>query len=68
MDGRAWFETGRTDNAKIIFQVKSGGVARGDVARLRGDMQRENAAFAVLAEPRPLVSIGTRRWGVATTR
>ena len=41
--------TGKDDNAKIIFQVKSGGVKRGDIATLRGDMGRENApALAVL--------------------
>jgi hypothetical protein len=35
-------------SAKIIFQVKSGAVKRGDIATLRGDMGRENAALAVL--------------------
>ena len=40
--------TGKQDNAKIIFQVKSGGVNRGDIATLRGDMGREKAALAVL--------------------
>ena len=48
IDGTAFFQTGRTDSAKIIFQVKSGGVQRGDVARLRGDMERVNAALGVL--------------------
>ena len=48
IDGRAWFKTGRTDTAKIIFQVKSGGVRRSDIATLRGDMQRERAELAVL--------------------
>lgn len=48
IDARAYFLTGKTDNAKVIFQVKSGVVERGDVARLRGDMARENAALAVL--------------------
>lgn len=48
IDGRAYFKTGKHDNAKIIFQVKSGGVNRGDVAQLRGDMDREEAALAVL--------------------
>lgn len=48
IDATAYFKTGRTDNAKIIFQVKSGGVKRGDIATLRGDMGRENAALAVL--------------------
>jgi site-specific DNA-methyltransferase (adenine-specific) len=48
IDARAFFKTGRVDNAKIIFQVKSGGVKRGDIATLRGDMQREGAAMATL--------------------
>ena len=48
VDGIAFFKTGKTDNAKIIFQVKSGGVKRGDIATLRGDMEREQAALAVL--------------------
>jgi DNA modification methylase len=48
IDARANFMTGTNDNAKIIFQVKSGGVKRGDIATLRGDMGRENAALAVL--------------------
>ena len=48
IDGIAFFKTGKTDNAKIIFQVKSGGVKRGDIATLRGDMGREEAALAVL--------------------
>ncbi len=48
IDGIAYFRTTNTDNAKIILQVKSGGVKRGDIATLRGDMQRELAAMAVL--------------------
>ncbi len=60
IDGRAFFKTGKHDNAKIIFQVKSGGVNRGDIAQLRGDMGREQAALAVLItleEPsRPMIS------------
>ena len=48
IDARAFFMTGKDDNARIIFQVKSGGVKRGDIATLRGDMGRENAALAVL--------------------
>jgi DNA modification methylase len=48
IDAIAYFLTGKNDNAKIIFQVKSGGVKRGDVATLRGDMEREGAALAVL--------------------
>jgi site-specific DNA-methyltransferase (adenine-specific) len=48
IDAVAYFLTGKNENAKIIFQVKSGGVKRGDIATLRGDMGRENAALAVL--------------------
>jgi hypothetical protein len=32
----------------MIFQVKSGIVSRGDIAKLRGDMNREGAALATL--------------------
>lgn len=48
IDGRAYFKIGKKDNAKIIFQVKSGGVERKDIAALKGDMDREKAAMAVL--------------------
>lgn len=47
IDGIAYFQTGATDNAKVVFQVKSGHVGRGDIAKLRGDMEREKAAMAV---------------------
>jgi DNA modification methylase len=48
IDGTAYFMTSKKGNAKIVFQVKSGGVKRSDVATLRGDMEREKAALAVL--------------------
>jgi site-specific DNA-methyltransferase (adenine-specific) len=48
IDGIAYFMKDRKDNAKIVFQVKSGGVKRSDVATLRGDMEREQAAIAIL--------------------
>lgn len=48
IDGTAYFLTGKDENAKIIFQVKSGGVKRDDIATLRGDMEREQAAIAIL--------------------
>ena len=60
IDARAYFMTGKKDNAKIIFQVKSGGVKRGDIATLRGDMEREQAALAALitleAPSKPMVN------------
>ena len=53
IDGIAYFRTNVTDNAKIIFQIKSGNVKRSDIATLRGDMQRETAAMAVLITLEP---------------
>jgi DNA modification methylase len=53
IDGIAYFQTTKTDNAKIIFQVKSGNVKRGDIATLRGDMNREKAEMAVLITLEP---------------
>lgn len=59
IDGTAYFVENKRDNAKIVFQVKSGGVKRNDIASLRGDMERENAALAILItleEPsRPMI-------------
>jgi site-specific DNA-methyltransferase (adenine-specific) len=54
VDARAYFKTPDRNNEKIVFQVKSGGVQRGDIAKLRGDMAREEAAlgvFIALEEP-----------------
>jgi hypothetical protein len=54
IDGVAYFQTSPTDNEKIVFQVKSGGVGRGEIAKLHSDMQREGAVMAVfitLKEP-----------------
>lgn len=48
IDGTAYFLTSKNENAKIIFQVKSGGVERSDIATMRGDMQREQAEMAIL--------------------
>lgn len=48
IDGIAYTLTSATDNAKIVFQVKSGHVSRADVATLHSDSQREGAPMAVL--------------------
>jgi site-specific DNA-methyltransferase (adenine-specific) len=48
IDGIAYFMATAEDNAKAVFQVKSGGVGRGDIAKLRGDMSREGAALAFM--------------------
>jgi DNA modification methylase len=46
IDGVAYFLTGKIDTDKMVFQVKSGNVGRGDIAKLKGDMQREGASLA----------------------
>jgi site-specific DNA-methyltransferase (adenine-specific) len=48
IDGRVHFMTGRTESATMIFQVKSGIVHRDDIAKLRGDMEKDGAALATL--------------------
>ncbi len=53
IDGTAYFLTGASDNAKIVFQVKSGNVGRGDVSKLNNDRTREGAELAVLLTLQP---------------
>ena len=53
IDGIAFFRVGKKDNAKIIFQAKSGGVSRKDIATLRGDMERTEAPLGVLITLEP---------------
>lgn len=48
VDGTAYFWKTQTETEKAIFQVKSGSVGRGDVARLKGDMDGHGAAVGVL--------------------
>ena len=54
IDGTAYFLTNKDESAKVVFQVKSGNVGRGDIAKLNSDRQREAAELAVfitLKEP-----------------
>jgi len=53
IDGIAYFLTGKDDNAKIVFQVKSGNVGRGDVSKLNNDRTREGAELAVFLTLQP---------------
>lgn len=53
IDGTAFFMTGANDNAKVVFQVKSGNVGRGDIAKLNNDRQREGAELAVFLTLQP---------------
>lgn len=49
VDGYINFFDDNSGKAKsIIVQVKSGGVKRGDIATLKGDMEREKAPIAIL--------------------
>ncbi|MEP6756516.1 MAG: DNA methyltransferase [Chthonomonadales bacterium] len=43
IDGIAYFMTAKADNAKIVFQVKSGNVGRGDISKFNNDRVREGA-------------------------
>lgn len=45
---RASFETPTPKLRKIVVQVKGGGTGRGDVAKLKGDRERENAPMGIL--------------------
>lgn len=53
IDGTAFFLTGKDENAKIVFQVKSGNVGRGDVSKLNNDRIREGAELAVFLTLQP---------------
>jgi DNA modification methylase len=46
IDGKVYFLAKHGETATMVFQVKSGGVNRGDIAKLKGDMEREHAAMA----------------------
>lgn len=48
IDGYAYVFTSKTDTDRVVFQVKSGNVERGDVAKLNSDMQREHAQVGIL--------------------
>jgi site-specific DNA-methyltransferase (adenine-specific) len=48
IDGTVYFLSSPTESDKMVFQVKSGKVGRGDIAKLNSDRQREGAALATL--------------------
>ena len=47
IDGVAYFMISAAQNAKCVFQVKSGKVGRGDISKLNNDRAREGAELAV---------------------
>lgn len=48
IDGTAYFWRTKAETDKVVFQVKSGNVGRGDIAKLKGDMTREKAEVGVM--------------------
>ena len=60
IDGTAYFLTGPRDNAKMVFQVKSGAVGRGEVSKLNNDRTREGAEMAVFLTLQPS-TLGMRK-------
>ena len=53
IDGTAYFLTAPDANAKIVFQVKSGKVGRGDISKMNNDRTREGAELAVFLTLEP---------------
>ncbi|MEO7019493.1 MAG: DNA methyltransferase [Ktedonobacteraceae bacterium] len=53
IDGTAFFLTGKDENAKVVFQVKSGNVGRGDVSKFNNDRTREGAELAIFLTLQP---------------
>lgn len=53
IDGIAFFLTGKDENAKVVFQVKSGTVGRGDISKLNNDRTREGAESAIFLTLQP---------------
>jgi len=53
IDGVAYYMTGVDENAKAVFQVKSGHVSRKDIAQFNSDRQREGAelGFFITLQP-----------------
>jgi site-specific DNA-methyltransferase (adenine-specific) len=47
IDGTAYFVTGKDKTGKVVFQAKSGGANRGEVAKLNSDRQRECAELGI---------------------
>jgi len=53
IDGTAFFLSDKDENAKIVFQVKSGNVGRGDVSKFNNDRAREGAELGIFLTLQP---------------
>jgi len=68
VDGLLYFYEGKDERAKLLVQVKGGGVNRGDIATLLGDVENQKAmggVFITLESPtKPMVreSVGAGRY------
>jgi hypothetical protein len=68
VDGLLYFYEGKDDRAKLLVQVKGGGVKRNDIATLLGDVENQKAmggVFITLESPtKPMVmeSVGAGRY------
>lgn len=65
IDGTAYFLTEKDQNAKIVFQVKSGIVGRGDIAKLNNDRTREGAEIGVMLTLQPITAGMTKEANAA---
>lgn len=72
IDGVFYFwNGGELESAKMVLQAKSGGVQRKDIAALRGDMERQNAALAcliTLEEPTKPMLQNAKAFGIYENR
>jgi site-specific DNA-methyltransferase (adenine-specific) len=53
IDGTGFFLTNRDTNAKVVFQVKSGNVGRGDISKFNNDRTREGAELGIFLTLQP---------------
>jgi site-specific DNA-methyltransferase (adenine-specific) len=65
IDGTAFFLTDKDKNGKIVFQVKSGNVGRGDIAKLNNDRTREGAEIGVMLTLHPTTAGMTKEANAA---
>lgn len=56
IDGVAFFMTDKNTSAKVVFQVKSGSVGRGDISKFNNDRMTEGAELGVFITLQPPTS------------
>lgn len=65
IDGTAFFLKDKDRNGKIVFQVKSGAVGRGDISKLNNDRTREGADIGVMLTLNPITAGMTKEANAA---